>query len=160
MWVKVETVNDDAFHGILDNDPDEPTSPLEAGDSIIFRRHDILAVDWKDPERSPPPADYREYWKRCLVDRCVIAGEEPVEYLYREEPDMAADGDKYPDSGWRIRGRMGTATDAEMDGRNAEYVALGLFLNRDDSWLPWIDAPIGTSLMRNFELNTYVEKSR
>jgi hypothetical protein len=84
-----------------------------------------------------------------LVDDCVLYEGVPVEYLYREMPDMQQDGDKYADSGWRIRGRQGAATDAEMDERKLSYVALGAVLNRDDSWIGWIDAPIGTALMRD-----------
>lgn len=159
MWVIVGAGKGEELKGILDNDPYEPTSQLEAGDEVAFKRHDILAIDWKDPEHSPPPADYREFWERCLVDQCVLDGDEPLEYLYREEPDMAAADDKYPDSGWRIRGRVGSATDNEIDDRKAAYVALGLVLNRDDSWLGWIDAPLGTSLMRDFDSNTYILQS-
>lgn len=159
MWVIVGAADDQQLSGVLDNDPDEPTSPLQASDEVAFKRHDILAIDWKDPTHSPPPVDYREYWERCLVDQCVLDGEEPVEYLYREDPDMADDDDIYPDSGWRIRGRMGSATDAEIDKRKAEYVALGAVLNRDDSWIGWIDAPSGTSLMRDFDAGTYIQQS-
>ena len=160
MWVIVESVDQGDLIGILDNDPFEPTSPLRAGDRVAFKRHDILSIDWKDPTVSPQGAVYREYWERCLVDQCVIDGQEPVEYLYRETPDMAGDEDKYPDSGWRIRGRMGTSTEAEMEDRKAAYVALGAVLNRDDSWIRWIDAPVGTALMRDFATDTYVEQSQ
>jgi hypothetical protein len=45
-----------------------------------------------------------------------------------------------------------------MEERKFSYVALGAVLNRDDSWVSWIDAPIGTALMRDLELNTYVEQ--
>lgn len=70
---------------------------------------------------------------------------------------MAAIDDKHPDSGWRIRGRMGSATDVEIEARKAAYVALGAVLNRDDSWIAWIDSPVGTSLMRDFSTNEYVQ---
>jgi hypothetical protein len=46
-----------------------------------------------------------------------------------------------------------------MEERKFSYVALGAVLNRDDSWIGWIDAPIGTALMRDFETNKYVEQS-
>jgi hypothetical protein len=159
MWVIVESADAEDLRGVLDNNPDEPTSPLKAGDQLLFKRHDILAIEWDNPNVAPAAEDYREYWDRCLVDQCVLDGEEPVEYIYREEPDMGSEEDKHPDSGWRIRGRMGSATDAEIDERKVAYVALGAVLNRDDSWIGWIDAPIGAALMRDFETNTYVQES-
>ena len=159
MWVIVESCEGNDLRGVLDNNPDEPTSPLKAGDELAFKRHDILAIEWDNPNAAPSAADYREYWDRCLVDQCVLDGQEPVEYIYREEPDMASNDDKHADSGWRIRGRVSSAIDAEIDERKVAYVALGAVLNRDDSWIGWIDAPIGTALMRDFETNTYVQES-
>jgi len=158
MWVMVESVDDDELLGVLDNVPDEPTSPLKVGDQITFKRHNILAIQWKDPNSAPVVPSYREYWDRCLVDQCVLDGAEPVEYIYREQPDTASEGDEHADSGWRIRGRVGAATDAEIDERKAAYVAVGAVLNRDDSWITWIDEPIGTALMRDFDTNTYIEE--
>lgn len=160
MWVIVLEVEGEAIRGLLDNDPFEPTSKLTAGDMILFERHDILAIRWSRPEPNPRPNDYREYWDRCLVDKCVLDGTEPVEFLYREEPDMASEGDKHPDSGWRIRGRMGDATDEEAEARQIAYVALGAVLNRDDSWLHLIDEPIGTAMMRDFDTGKYVPEAR
>ena len=159
MWVIVGSCDGDDLRGVLDNNPDEPTSPLKAGDQLAFKRHDILAIEWDNPNAAPSAADYREYWDRCLVDQCVLDGQEPVEYIYREEPDMASNDDKHADSGWRIRGRADSATDAEFDERKVAYVALGAVLNRDDSWIGWIDAPNGTALIRDFETDTYVQES-
>ncbi len=58
---------------------------------------------------------------------------------------------------WRIRGRFGDCTDDELAERRTAYVALGAVLNRDDSWLEWIDAPFGTHLIRDFESGDYLE---
>ncbi len=43
------------------------------------------------------------------------------------------------------------------DARRTRYVALGAVPNKDDSWLPYLDAPVGNALMRDFETNTYVK---
>jgi hypothetical protein len=155
MWVKVLRADGDCLSGALGNQPDEPTSPLSTGDAIAFERHHILAIIWDKLEAAPPKPQYREYWERCLVDDCVLDGSEKIEYLYREEPDMAQEGDKYPDSGWRIRGPVEGVSDEDLAGRTLSYVAMGAVLNRDDSWLAWIDAPIGTALSRDPITRTY-----
>ncbi len=158
MWVIVEEsdIVSGSLLGKLDNIPDEPYSSLKLGQLIHFERFHILAIQWAHPEAAPQPSEYPEYWDRCLVDQCVLDGEEPVEFIYREEPDMAQEGDTYPDSGWRVRGRMGEATDEELDARKLQYVALGAVLNRDDSWVNHIHDPIGTALMRDFTTDTFI----
>lgn len=158
MWVIVKDVRGDEMIGVLDSDPFEPTTTLKAGAEVRFARHNIISIQWANSDMAPRPRDYREYWERCLVDECVVDGSVPVEYVYREEPDMHEEGDKYPDSGWRIRGRMGDATDDEIEARKAQYVALGVVLNRDDSWLSFVDAPVGSRFFRNFATNTYEQE--
>ena len=162
MWVEVTNIDAPNYHGTLVNYPDEPHAPIKFGDQVSFNGEDILDVlliDEKllpnvvrDPDRYPQVPNEREYWERCLVDECVLSGDVPVEYLYREEPEPGQN-DEYPDSGWRIRGKEMPGDD--MDEREAAYVALGAVLNRDDSWLHLIDAPIGSAFMRNFETGVY-----
>ena len=154
MWVTVTGVGGDFLTGRLDSEPEE--SRLKKGDAVTFRRHDIIHVYFEDAARVPPPDTRREYWERCLVETCVVDGEQPVEYIYREAPDLAGEGDKYPDSGWRIRGRRGEATIEAYDARDVQYVALGLVLNRDDSWLHLIDAPVGSRFSRDFGTGQYL----
>lgn len=155
MWVTVDEVEDENLKGVLENQPFEKTSKLKVGARICFKRYDILSIQWANPKSAPRPIEYREYWERCLVDESVVEGSEPVEYIYREEPDMQQDGDKYPDSGWRIRGRLGSMTDEELESRKPQYVAIGVVLNKDDSWVSLIDSPIGSRFMRDFNKNTF-----
>lgn len=154
-WVTIKNVDANALIGRLANQPFEKTSSLKVDDAVRFQLHHILTIQWAHPEAAPPPREYREHWERCLVDESVPNGSEPVEYIYREEPDMQEDGDKYPDSGWRIRGRVGEASNEESSAGKPQYVAIGAVLNRDDSWLSLIDAPIGSCFMRNFSTGIY-----
>ena len=153
MWVEVTEAGADRIKGNLDSIPAE--AALDLGEEVVFERHHIIQIDWQRPEAAPPAGEHREYWDRCLVDTCVIDGTRPVEYLYRETPDMDQEGDEHPDSGWRIRGEQGEDADEEMEERTAAYVAIGVVLNRDDSWLPLIDAPTGSAFMRNFATGEY-----
>jgi hypothetical protein len=153
MWVSVDRINGSEFEGELLSEPCE--SHIAKGERVTFRAEDILDYRYADDRPEPIVASSREFWERCLVDECVLYEGVPVEYIYREEPDMDEEGDKYPDSGWRIRGRAGEATDEELEASKPKYVALGAVLNRDDSWLQLIDAPVGSAFMRNFETGEY-----
>ena len=159
MWVQVDNIHADRYVGRLDNEPDEPI--LQYGEEVSFNRDNILdaridpeRLSESDKQRLAADNAPREYWDRCLVDDCVLNDGIPVEYLYREKPDLAGPDDEHPDSGWRLRGKEEKGDD--MDAREPAYVALGAVLNRDDSWLHLIDAPIGSAFMRNFETGEYV----
>lgn len=153
MWVRVTGRTGLQFTGNLDNEPFE--AGLEHGMAVSFGVKHILAILWSDPTAHPQPPDYPEYWDRCLVDSCVVDDGVPVEFIYREEPDLKEEGDKYPDSGWRIRGKQDDPRADPIDDRKVEYLALGAVLNRDDSFLLLLDQPIGSAFMRNFETGRY-----
>jgi hypothetical protein len=154
MWVDITEKNGSRFKGLLDNEPTE--KGLELGMEIEFGVENIIDIDWLEPDAHPPFVEQRGYSERCLVDECVLEDGVQVEYIYREEPDMDSEGDKYPDSGWRIRGRLADdASEDEFEEREIAYVSLGAVLNRDDSFLPLLDSPIGSAFMRDFERDRY-----
>jgi hypothetical protein len=157
MWVIVTATDGDTLSGSLDNFPSDMPQ-LGPGSPLTFRRSDVIDIIWSDDRRTPPPPSpaRREYWERCMVDNCVLYGDSPVDYLYREEPDLGEPDDKYPDSGWRIRGTdEGIAAD-EAANESPQYVALGAVLNRDDSWLHLIDERIGSRFIRDLDSGEFV----
>ena len=150
MWVIITVTNGDMLEGTLDNEPcDIPQ--LKPGAKIRFRRSDVIDLQWADNREVTPPSqpDRRQFWDRCLVDNCVLEGRSRVDYLYRDEPDMTGPDDLYPDSGWRIRGEPDAINDDEANDRSPEYIALGKVLNVDDSWIPLIDASVGSYFQRD-----------
>jgi len=160
MWVEVTSAQNDWLEGILDSDPwDMPNFP--AGSVVRLPRTHVIDVDFADADKAPPSSRQprREYWERCLVDRSVINGEVKVGYIYREEPDMAREGDRYPDSGWRIRGDTRGESTEELASGGIAYVAVGLVLNQDDTWLHLIDEPIGARFEKDFERGVFVSST-
>jgi hypothetical protein len=87
----------------------------------------------------------------------VLGKRSPVDYLYREEPDLSEADGKYPDSGWRLRGTDEAIAEDEEAGLSPQYVALGAVLNRDDRWISLIDAPSGSRFMRDLATGCFVE---
>ena len=161
MWVKIDHVDGDTLEGTLDNEP-EDIPGVEFGERVRFRRTDVIDCLWDEGRISlpPPRPSRREYWGRCLVDECVINEGKRVHYLYREEPEPVEESDRYPDSGWRIRGDYRGLSDDEIDARNVEYLALGSVLNVDDSWLYLLDAPVGSAFIRDWDTGHFVPERR
>lgn len=153
MWVKVTRKSGLNFTGTLANEPWEPG--LQHGLEVAFGVGQILDIEWEDPDAHPPFHPHRSYWERCLVDDCVLTGSVPVEYVYREKPDMAGEDDKYPDSGWRLRGQDGHPDPDPIGDRSVSYVAFGAVLNRDDSFISLLEAPVGSAFMRDFTTGLY-----
>jgi hypothetical protein len=155
MWIWVTSVQPDWLEGTLDSEPLDMPQLLRGAILRLPRSH-VIDVILADPERMPPTEPKREYWARCLVDQCVLDGELKVGYLYRERPDMTKEGDKFPDSGWRIRGDTRGSSIKELGSRKIAYVALGVVLNLDDTWLHLIDEPVGARFEKDFEKGIFV----
>lgn len=157
MWVEINGIDGDALTGALDNSPSDMPQ-LKPGAAVRFKRSDVIDILWDEARAVSPPSTpkRREYWDRCLADACVVDDKAAVYYLYREAEDLTEADDAYPDSGWRIRGDYRNISEAELEAREVRYLALGVVLNADDSWLHLIDAPIGSAFIRDGETNEFV----
>ena len=156
MWVQIIEKQGTIYYGKLDNVPDDFPG-LRLGDTVEFEAWHVIDAEFADKKIGKSlQFPKRTFYERCLVDRCVLNGGVKVHFIYRENPDLANDGDKYPDSGWRIRGDWRGLSDDEVDARQREYVALGAVLNRDDSWVHLIDEPEGAAYIRDWENNTFI----
>lgn len=144
MWVLIERIENGSVIGTLDNEP-AGLDKIRLGDPVrIPLTHAISTAFHKDNPRPIVPVP-RDYWDRCFVDKCVLNGRSRVDYLYREEPYPLREGEKYPDSGWRIRGTQEAIDDDEKRGESPSYIALGKVLNSDDRWRHLIDREIGVA---------------
>ncbi|MDE2561971.1 MAG: DUF2185 domain-containing protein [Sphingomonadales bacterium] len=152
MWVKVTHVQGQEMTGLLDNRPYE--EGLEEGMVVNFAPANVVEIEWGDAPHPEVPTP-RQFWQRCYVDECVVEGCVPVGFLYREEPDLEGSDEKYPDSGWRIRGRETEDPADSLDRRKIAYVALGAVLNADDSVLDLLEAPVGSAFVRDEESGEY-----
>lgn len=159
MWVLVEEVSGENLIGCLDNEPSDMMN-LKCGDRVVVPKTHVIDVDPFESRELPAATKVRQYWNRCLVDDCVLNGRSPVDYLYREEPDMTKDGDKDQDSGWRIRGAEDEIETDKRTDKAIHYVALGAVLNQNDSWLHLIDSPIGMAFQRNDKTGEFYEVRR
>lgn len=159
MWVLIEAVEGERLFGSLQTEPCDIPS-LQVGADLAFERWQVIDIDEDEARPEKPQETYpRDYWERCLVDQCVLDDNLPVHYLYREAPEPFDEEDRYPDSGWRIRGDYRSLTEAEIDARQTSYIALGKVLNVDDSWLHLIDAPVGSAFIRDWETGEFVPYS-
>lgn len=153
MWVKVTHRDDDRLTGTLDNDPADIPG-LKDGDPVAFQFHHIIGIIWDDADQKEKyKTDFDGWFARCFVDDAVLDGRARVGFIYREEPEDR-EGDTYPDSGWRIRADVDQLSDEEYDDPDVSYVAIGAVLNRDDSFLGLLFAPVGSAFLRE-EGNAY-----
>jgi hypothetical protein len=155
MWMTVETVGDGFVAGRLCNTPTDMPS-LKLDDYLCIPLTHIISVAFREGKPKLDMVGPRSYWDRCFVDACVVEGRSHVDYFYREEPDMTREGDKDPDSGWRIRGTEAAIAEDERLSRNPMYIALGKVLNEDDRWIHLIDSEIGSAFQWDAERDDYI----
>ena len=156
MWMRIERVHPDWFAGTLESTPSDMKN-LACGDPVAVPRSHVISVLAGDDRPLPTVPERRSYWDRCFVDACVVEGRCHPDYLYREVPDMTREGDKYEDSGWRIRGTNEAIAEDEGRGEPPVYVAIGAVLNADDRWLHLIDSATGTAFQWDSALQDYFE---
>ena len=72
---------------------------------------------------------------------------------------MAKEGDRFPDSGWRIRADARGKSAEDFDSDEIAYVAIGAVLNKDDSWLQLIDEPMGARFEKDLETGLFVSSA-
>ena len=156
MWVLVERIEDGFVVGRLDNDPLDMPS-IKRGDPVRIPLTHVISCTYVKGKARPKVPKRRDFWDRCFVDACVVEGRSHADYFYREEPDMTRDGDKNPDSGWRIRGTYEAIAEDEQFGKDPMYIALGKVLNEDDRWIHLIDSPIGSAFRWDAEKGDYIE---
>ncbi|GAC07070.1 immunity protein Imm33 domain-containing protein [Paraglaciecola chathamensis] len=144
MWVEIYDHKNGVYSGYLNNEPMYITD-LKHRDSIEFRECHIMDTDLDDPVPSLPD----KYIKRCFVTHNILHQDQPVGFLYREQPEYD------DDSGWRIT--AGNETDEYMlDPSNSSYVSLGAVLRKDDSFLALTESDIGMAFIKDDEGNFVV----
>jgi hypothetical protein len=155
-WVTVTAAQGERLTGVLDSDPfDMPQ--LRKGALVAFERYNVTDILKPGQPIKSEAESYESDWvfHRCLTDEGVSEGRLAVHYIYREAPEMTQEGDRFPDTGWRIRGDYRGLTDEEFEAREVEYIAIGKVLNQDDSWVHLKDAPVGSAFIRNFETGEF-----
>lgn len=155
MWVTVETIADGHVSGRLCNTPFDMPS-LKLDDWLRIPLTHVITVQFQEGKPLLDMPGPRSYWDRCLVDACVVEGRSHVDYFYRDEPDMTQEGDKDPDSGWRIRGTDDAIAEDERLGETPMYIALGKVLNQDDRWIHLIDSPVGSAFQWDAMRGDYI----
>ena len=156
MWVLVERIENGIVVGKLDNQPHDMPS-ISLGDPVRIPLTHVIDCTYVEGKTAPLVPYPRVYWDRCFVDACVVEGRSHADYLYREDADMTREGDKYPDSGWRIRGTDAAIAEDEGLGKGPLYIALGKVLNADDRWLHLIDREISCAFQWDAQRDDYIE---
>ncbi|MEP3453638.1 DUF2185 domain-containing protein [Tateyamaria sp.] len=145
MWVIYRDRDENGWYGQLDNEPFD-IEGLSRGDEIHFKDFNIVGV-WDTKIDSMDDED--RYFARCHVDQRIIDGSARIGRLERRKPKWfwwwQRKHQRFSDTGWHIFAEdNSTHKSAKMS-----YLAIGVVLNKDDSYLRLLDAPVGACLVRN-----------
>ena len=105
---------------------------------------DVIFADPKYQPLAELPSKKYSGW--CLIDSAIRFPDCKVQHIFREEPKMLFEDepDDESDSGWRISAASTPLSDAQV-----KFVSLHYALNCDDSWLNYIDEPVGSAFKRD-----------
>lgn len=78
----------------------------------------------------------------CLTSDKITKDGWKIGYMYREMPDKGV-----PDSGWRFM-KGDESNGYNNDPNNVHVFALNTICNYDPDIIPYLDSPIGTTLIR------------
>ncbi|MDA9207833.1 DUF2185 domain-containing protein [Octadecabacter sp.] len=145
MWVIYKDRDENGLSGQLDNEPLD-IEGLSLGDQVHFKDFNIVGV-WET--RIDSVEDEDRYFARCHVDQRIIDGSAKIARLERRKPKWfwwwQRKHQRYPDTGWHVFAE----DDPTHNQTRMSYLAIGVVLNKDDSYLRLLDAPVGTLLVRN-----------
>lgn len=145
MWVEITHINGNDFVGSLANNPYQMYQ-LTVGDIIHFQRQHIMT--YHGDKQDPVPSVANDYWDRCMTTKAILDGEAKIGFICRTEPLEQTDSNGYHDTGWQIL--SGDETDAYFENAdNGQFVALGVLLNMDDSFIHLLDSEVGSAFIKN-----------
>ena len=147
MWVIFSERDENGCRGQLDNEPLE-IEGLSQGDQVHFEDFHIVGV-WDTKVDIVDDED--RYFARCHVDQRIIDGNANVGRLERRKPKWfwwwQRKYQRYADTGWHIFAE----DDPTQSKTKMSYLAIGVVLNKEDSFLRLLNSPVGTRLVRDGE---------
>lgn len=151
MWVKIVRIEPGGhFTGTLDNDPNY-IKDLKYQDLVEFEEKHIIStnLDFEEAEENI----VEKYIHRCIVSHRVLYQGEKIRFMYRQE-GLGELQQGIHDTGWVFT--AGSESSAYLnDPENLDMVSLGAILNRDESILPFLEAPVGSAFGWNEEHATF-----
>jgi hypothetical protein len=144
-WFEVLSATPDDIEGRMTAPSDWP----QPGSDVVLRfpKWAVTDVNFADPKYQPlAELPSKKYSGWCLIDSAIRFPDCKVQHIFREEPKMLFEDepDDESDSGWRISAASTPLSDAQV-----KFVSLHYALNCDDSWLNYIDEPVGSAFKRD-----------